>query len=436
MSSTRKVLVVGSGGREHALSLRLLASPSVAEVVVTPGNPGTAAPPADLAHKKLRNASGSPADVAAAERPDLVVIGPEVPLCEGLADQLSLAGHLVFGPTRAAAALEGSKAFMKEFATRAGVPTARYVIVRAPSELEAALATFRNPPVVKADGLCAGKGVVVADSHDEAREVALAMLGGELFGQAGRTIVLEERLLGVEASVHAICDGERYVVLPVAQDHKRIGEGDTGPNTGGMGTYAPALTASKDLLLRVEERILRPTLRGMASEGRPFRGALFAGLMVAPDGEPHLIEINVRFGDPETQVLTSVLDGDLAEALVQAASGQLTSDVVQYSGRSAVCVVLAASGYPGTPRQGDLIEGLGAAEALPSVRVFHAGTRADGGRIVTGGGRVLGVTATGASLEEAHRRAYDAVSAIRFAGAQFRRDIAARALVKSGHGAP
>jgi phosphoribosylamine--glycine ligase len=436
MNSKRKVLVVGSGGREHALALGLLASPSVGEVVVTPGNPGTAGPPPDLAHKSVRNAPGPVLEVASSERPDLVVIGPEVPLCEGLSDQLTHAGHQVFGPSRAAAELEGSKAFMKEFAHRAGIPTARHITVRSEAELESALTGFDGPPVVKADGLCAGKGVVVASSHAEARESALDMLSGKRFGAAGKTIVLEERLLGVEASVHAICDGERFIVLPVAQDHKRVGDGDQGPNTGGMGTYAPALGNSSEFIRKVEERILLPTLRAMASEGRPFRGALFAGLMVTPAGDPQLIEFNVRFGDPETQVLVSVLEGDLGEALAQAAAGNLTPGIVRHSGASAVCVVLAAAGYPGTPQQGDAIEGLTRAATLPSVRVFHAGTRAEGGRIVTSGGRVLGVTARGASLSEAHRRAYDAVSGIRFSGMQFRRDIAARALTSTAPAAP
>jgi phosphoribosylamine--glycine ligase len=325
---------------------------------------------------------------------------------------------------------------MKEFAVRAGIATARYAIVSSPAELDSALARFHSPPVVKADGLCAGKGVVVANSHEEARENALAMLSGERFGAAGKTVVLEERLVGMEASVHAICDGERYLVLPVAQDHKRIGDGDMGPNTGGMGTYAPALQASSELLRKVEQGILQPTLRVMNSEGRPFRGALFAGLMVSPDGEPQLIEFNVRFGDPETQVLISILDGDLGEALAQAASGKLTPGVLRHSGQSAVCVVLAAAGYPGTPRSGDTIEGLELAASLPHVRIFHAGTRADGGRIVTSGGRVLGVTGTGASLVDAHRRAYDAALGIHFPGAQFRRDIAARALTGSAPAAP
>ncbi|MFO7180409.1 MAG: phosphoribosylamine--glycine ligase [Pseudomonadota bacterium] len=426
--ASRKILVLGSGGREHALALRLLASPSVREVIVVPGNAGTARPPASLSEKVLRNASGSPLDVARAERPDLVVIGPEQPLCDGLADALAAEGHLVFGPSRAAARLEGSKAFMKEFATRHGIPTARHVVVSQPSELDAALATFSAPPVVKADGLCAGKGVLVAPDHESARRAALAMLSGESFGDAGRTVVLEERIEGQEASIHAICDGERYVLLPAAQDHKRIFDGDAGPNTGGMGTYAPAPLVTEALARVIEERIVRPTFRGMAAEGTPFRGTLFAGLMITSAGEPMLLEFNVRFGDPETQVLMETLDGDFAEALVGAARGALAPDAVVASNRHALCVVVAASGYPGTPRTGDVITGLEEAEAVPGVRVYHAGTRLEGGRVLTAGGRVLGVTASASALDVAHERAYAAVARLRFEGMQFRRDIGTRAL--------
>ncbi|MFZ5890320.1 MAG: phosphoribosylamine--glycine ligase [Myxococcota bacterium] len=428
MSSLAKVLVIGSGGREHALALRLLESPSVREVIVAPGNAGTTTPPPDLAHKVLRSSSAPALDLARAERPDLVVVGPEAPLCDGLVDQLAAAGFLTFGPSQRAAQLEGSKAFMKEFASRHGITTAAYAIVRSVTELPAALSRFQEPPVVKADGLCAGKGVVVASSHAEAEAAACAMLSGESFGKAGECVVLEERLLGAEASIHAICDGERLIVLPAAQDHKRIFDGDQGPNTGGMGTYAPAPLIDEALARRIESEVLLPVLRGMAAEGNPFRGALFAGLMVSPSGEPQLLEFNVRFGDPETQVLTSVLNGDFAEALAQAAAGALRPSALTLTGESAVCVVLAAAGYPGTPRAGDVIEGLDEASRQPSVRVFHAGTRALDGRVVTSGGRVLGVTARGATLREAQQRAYVAVDAIRFSGMQFRRDIGARAL--------
>ncbi len=428
MPGRRKVLVVGSGGREHALALRLLESDSVGEVLVTPGNAGTHRAPPWLAGKALRSLPGSPLEMARREAPDLTVIGPEAPLCEGLTDELAAAGHLVFGPSLLAARLEGSKAFMKELAGRHGVPTARYRVVRDPAALGAALDAFDAPPVVKADGLCAGKGVVVAESRAEAERSAARMLSGEAFGEAGRTVVLEERLSGAELSVHAIADGERFVLLPPAQDHKRLLEGDRGPNTGGMGTLSPSPLATPALVERVGREIIQPTLAGMAAEGHPFRGALFAGIMVKPDGVPSLLEFNVRFGDPETQVLTLTLEGDFCDALVAAARGELDPNSLRASGEHAVCVVLAAHGYPEAPRRGDAILGLSAAEALPGVRVFHAGTALSGGAVVTAGGRVLGVAAKAGSLGDAHARAYEAVALISFDGMQFRTDVAAGAL--------
>lgn len=428
MSSLRKVLVIGAGGREHALALRLLESESVGEVIVASGNAGTAAAPPDLRHKVLRNSPDEPLSVAVRERPDLVVVGPEAPLCLGLVDDLQAAGLLTYGPSRGAAQLEGSKAFMKDFAVRHGIATARHVVVRSESELSDALAGFEQPPVVKADGLCAGKGVVVAASHEEARRSAVAMLSGESFGDAGKTVILEERIAGAEASVHLISDGERFIVLPAVQDHKRIGDGDTGPNTGGMGTYGPTPLVDGALAKAIESQILAPSIRGMATEGRPFRGTLFAGIMIQPDGAPLLLEFNVRFGDPETQVLMNVLDGDLAEALAGAAAGTLSPASLGVAARHAVCIVLAAQGYPEAPRRGDLITGLEAAASLPGVRVYHAGTALDGERVVTAGGRVLGVTARGSSLAEAHTRAYAAVDCLSFAGMKWRRDIAAQAL--------
>lgn len=431
----RKILVVGAGGREHALSTRLIESPSVSEVLVCPAHAGV-----DLTElnqgegsrqKVLRSVAGEPLQVALSERVDLVVVGPEAPLCEGLVDRLTAAGICCFGPTKAAAQLEGSKAFMKEFCRRHGIAAARDIIVSDASELEAALEHFEaspHPPVVKADGLCAGKGVVVAETQQQAREAAQTMLRGESFGAAGSTVVLEERLLGEEVSIHAICDGESAILLPAAQDHKRIHEGDVGPNTGGMGTYAPAPVVDLGMMERIRKEIVLPVVQGMKKDGSRFVGTLFAGLMVSPTGEPVVLEFNVRFGDPETQVLMPLLDGDFAEALFQAAQGKLKPGVLSSNRRHAMCVVLASAGYPASARKGDPITGLAQAAGHPDVRVYHAGTRLEQGRVVTAGGRVLGVTASGQSLEEARDRAYLAVDCIDFDGKQLRRDIGHRAL--------
>jgi len=424
----KQVLVVGSGAREHALALRLLESPLVERVVVTPGNAGTARAPLGYGSKRLENAAGDPVEIARELGVDLVVVGPEVPLCAGLCDALAAEGVLAFGPSARAARLEGSKAFMKEFAARHRIPTASYTIVTDPALVESAVREFPAPPVVKADGLAAGKGVIVADSHEQAVRVARQMLSGELFGDAGKTVVLEERLPGAEASVNLICDGERFVVLPPAQDHKRIFDGDRGPNTGGMGTYAPAPLMTPEVSERVLREILEPAVLGMKEDGTPYRGTLFAGLMIAPDGAPQLIEFNVRFGDPETQVLMNTIEGDLYLALEGAARGQLDPALIRSSADHAVCVVLAAAGYPGTPRKGDPIRGVDEAERVEGVRVYHAGTAEKDGVLVTAGGRVLGVTARAPSLRQAHERAYRAAGAIAFEGVQYRRDIAARAL--------
>src|SRR5512133_1749236 len=428
MAADRKILVVGSGGREHALALALLDSPSVAEVLVTPGNAGTASCRRDD-RKTLRNVSGKALDIAAKEQVDLVVVGPEAPLCEGLVDELTSAGVVAYGPSKAAARLEGSKAFMKDFVARHRLPTACHITLQNSHDIARQVRSFELPPVVKADGLCAGKGVVVALSYEEAIDAAERMLNGNAFGDAGRTVVLEERLLGAEASIHAICDGERALLLPAAQDHKRIFDHDQGPNTGGMGTYAPAPLVSSELERRIHREIIQPVLDGMRAEGAPFRGTLFAGLMISDSGEPKVLEFNVRFGDPETQVLLPLLRGDLAELLIGAAKGRLDPSCVSRNQQHAICVVLAAPGYPGTVRTGDVIHGLDAAGAVEGVRVIHAGTRRLEDSIVTAGGRVLGVTAQGATLRQAADRAYQAADRIRFEGKQMRRDIGFRALV-------
>ncbi len=427
MAIGRKILVVGSGGREHAIALALLDSPSVAEVLVGPGNAGTARAPT-VGGKSLRNVEGEPIEIACRERVDLVVVGPEAPLCAGLVDDLSGVGILAYGPSRAAARLEGSKSFMKDFVARHRLPTAKHLTLTSTSGLEAQVRRFELPPVVKADGLCAGKGVVVAQTYEEAIEAATLMLGGTAFGDAGRTVVLEERLVGAEASIHAICDGERAFLLPAAQDHKRIFDNDEGPNTGGMGTYAPAPLVTKELEERIHREIIQPVLDGMRAEGAPFKGTLFAGLMIASNGEAKVLEFNVRFGDPETQVLMAVVGGDLAELLVSAAQGRLDSSCVRRLDQHAICVVIAAHGYPGKVRSGDLIAGLDAAEGVEGTRVIHAGTKLAGGKLLTSGGRVLGVTARGDSLRQAADRAYAAVARVEFDGMQYRRDIGHRAL--------
>jgi phosphoribosylamine---glycine ligase len=425
--SVEKVLVLGSGAREHALGARLAASAGVREVVIAPGNGGTGRA---LGNRPL----ASPADpdavvrLARHERPGLVVVGPEAPLVAGVADALREAGFLVFGPGREAAQLEGSKSFFKHFAKRHGVPTAAGGTAETAAEAHALVDASRRPPVVKADGLCAGKGVVVAETHDEAHEAVEAMMIRGAFGPAGGRVVVEERLEGQEASVHLLLDGERALMLPAVQDHKRLGEGDAGPNTGGMGAYGPAPVVDEAVRARLLAEVVRPTLAGLRAEGLDYRGALFLGLMITPEGAPVVLEYNVRFGDPETAVLAELVPGDFAALLAGAARGSLPLEGALAAHGHAAAVVLASAGYPGAPRAGDAIEGLERAEALEGVSLLHAGTRDEGGRLVTAGGRVLVVCGRGATLAEALGRAYGAAAHVRFEGRQMRRDIGARAL--------
>lgn len=424
-------MVVGAGAREHALALALGRSPSVHDVLLAPRAPT----PGVHEEGPLRCVPLPSSDAAALvelarrEQVDLVVVGPEGPLTVGLVDALAEAGIDAFGPTRQAAALEGSKAFLKRFAHEHGIPTAPFRVVDDLAEAERYIAARGRPVVVKADGLCGGKGVVVAASPDEAIAAAREMLVEGRFGEAGRTVVIEDRLEGVELSVHAITDGDRMLVLPVARDHKRVADGDRGPNTGGMGAYAP-VAVDEALMARVASLVLEPTLAGMRARGAPFRGVLYAGLMVSPDGVPYLLEHNVRFGDPETQVLLSLVDGDLARLLRSAACGSLDAGAVQIAqGRHALTVVLAARGYPGAPPRGAegaaAITGLADAAALEGVRVYQAATSTHDGKLLAGGGRVLSITAVGPTLDEARARAYEATALIHFDGMQHRRDIGA-----------
>jgi phosphoribosylamine---glycine ligase len=420
-----KVLVVGSGGREHALCWALAASPLVREVHCAPGNGGIAkdARCVPIASDDLDGI----VEFAREEKVDLVVVGPERPLVLGLVDRLGAAGIRAFGPSAAAARLEGSKAFAKAFCDRHGIPTASWRAF-GPGEAAAARAHLRErgaPVVVKADGLAAGKGVVVADTIDEATAALDAVLGGA-FGAAGERVVIEERLVGREVSLFALCDGRTVLPLGTAEDHKRAFDGDRGPNTGGMGAFSPSVRLTPELERRAMEEIVRPTVAGMAAEGAPFKGILYAGLMLTEDG-PKLLEYNVRFGDPECQVILPRLMTDLGQLLVGAADGMLGHMDLPWYDLHALSVVLATRGYPGDYRTGSEIRGLEAAAAMEGVTLFHAATATGGGRVIAGGGRVLNVTATGRTLAEARARAYAAVDRIDWPEGFCRRDIGAGA---------
>ena len=425
-----RVLVVGSGGREHALAWKIARSPRVSRVLAAPGSDGMAREAAcfpDVA------AEDAPAIVALARREgaELVVVGPEAPLAAGVADRLREAGLAVFGPSAGAAQLEASKAFAKAFMVRHGIPTAAHASFADAAAAAAHVRALGGPCVVKADGLAAGKGVAVCDGPEQALAALAEIMTARRFGAAGERVVIEERLDGEEASYYAITDGERVVSLAAAQDHKRALDGDRGENTGGMGAYAPAPVVGPPVEKRVLEEIVRPALRGLAAEGLPYRGVLFVGLMIDAAGAPKVIEFNVRFGDPETQALMLQMDGDLVPLLAGAARGRLDAGADAAQGAAAVCVVLASGGYPRAFETGRAITGIGDAERDPDVVVFHAGTKRDAaGRLVTAGGRVLGVTARGESLSAARARAYAACERIAFDGMHLRRDIGARALAR------
>ena len=425
-----KVLVVGSGGREHALCWALAASPLTDALYCAPGNAGIAED-ATCVDLKPTDIAGI-VDFATANAIDLVVVGPEDPLVAGLVDALREAGVKAFGPTAEAAKLEGSKGDMKDLCAEAGIPTAAYRRFDA-GEADAAKAYARElgaPVVVKADGLAGGKGVVVCASLAEAERAIDAALADAAFGAAGRAIVVEEHLDGEEASVLALVDGRNVLMLPAVQDHKRAHDGETGPNTGGMGAYSPAPVLTQAHEQRVRERILQPAVDAMHARGTPFRGVLYAGLMLTADG-PKLLEFNVRFGDPECQVLMMRLMSDLLPALVASCDGVLDSFDLRWRTETAMCVVMAARGYPGAYAKGEVIGGLDRAEDSGDVKVFHAGTARDtDGNVVSAGGRVLGVTALGNAVDEAHSRAYAAISRIAWPGGFYRRDIGWRALTR------
>ena len=427
-----KVLVVGGGGREHALCWALSRSPRVTEVLCAPGNGGIARIATCRPDLLVSDLDGL-VQLAKSEAVDLTVIGPEAPLVAGIVDRFEEAGLAVFGPSGKAAQLEGSKDFAKQVMLRNNVPTAAY---RRFDEAEDAEAYLKQldlfPVVVKADGLAAGKGVVICTSRQQALAAVAEMMKDRRFGEAGRRIVIEEFLRGEEASVHAITDGTTLLVMPSSQDHKRIGEGDTGPNTGGMGAYSPAPVVEGDMMDRIIRTVLVPMVHGMKNQGAPFKGVLYAGMMITKGG-PRVLEFNVRFGDPETQVLLPRIRSDLAEILLAAARGKLDEVAdLEIDDRSCVGVVVASQGYPGAYQGGKTIDGLDAADAIDDVVVFHAGTRQTEGRMVTAGGRVLCVSALGDGFPAAREKAYEGVAAITFDGAYHRGDIGHRALSRLG----
>lgn len=423
---TYKVLIVGGGGREHALAWKCAQSPRVSEIWVAPGNAGTALEP------KVHNVAVAAEDVQALvafakqQLIDLTIIGPEAPLVLGVVDAFEQAGLRCFGPRQAAAQLEGSKAYTKAFLARHDIPTAAYACFTAENFDEAWVRAQRTPLVVKASGLAAGKGVIIVESVEQAIATAHDMFAGR-FGEAGKEIVIEEFLPGEEASFIVMASGLQVVPFATSQDHKRRDDGDRGPNTGGMGAYSPAPVITPAMHARVMREVIEPTLRGLAAEGTPYLGFLYAGLMIAPDGTPNVLEFNCRFGDPETQPIMARLQSDLTELCEAALDQRLQGMTLQWDPRAALGVVLAAGGYPDSVRKGDVITGLEAAAALPG-KVFHAGTRLQDGEVLTDGGRVLCAVGLGDRVGDAQRAAYDLVKEIDWTGLQFRTDIGHRAI--------
>jgi len=422
-----KVLILGSGGREHALAWAVKRSKQVTEVVCAPGNGGISeiarCVPVDMKSVEAM------VQLAEAEQPGLTIVGPEVPLSLGIVDALQAKGLRVFGPTRAAAMLETSKSFAKRFLQRHQIPTARYVVCKSQAEVEKAIEFFHAPIVVKADGLHAGKGVIICESRQTALEAAKGIFTGALLGEAEPQVILEEFLKGDEISFLCLSDGKHVAALVPAQDHKCIGEGDTGPNTGGMGVYSTDQMLDPAMTEWILRHIAQPTVYGMASEDTPFIGVLYCGLMMTARG-PQVLEFNARFGDPETQAILLRLESDLVEALVACTNGSLAETKLRWSPGAAACVIASSSGYPGSYKTGIPITGLADAAKVPGVQVFHSGTSRAEGQVLTAGGRVLGVTAAAPSLEEALARAYEAMALIHFDGMYYRRDIGHRALKK------
>src|SRR5437016_5107042 len=422
-----KILVLGGGGREHALVWKLRQSPRVSHLYCAPGNGGIG-DEAECLAVDLKSLESLTA-LAARVKPDLTVVGPELPLTLGVVDEFTRRGWPVFGPTKTAAQLESSKSFAKEFLQRHHIPTAHYAICDSVDEVRAALPHFHPPVVVKADGVAAGKGVVLVQSKQEAVGVAADMLSGKMVGEAGSRVVLEECLKGDELSFLVLSDGERVAPLVAAQDHKRVDDGDTGPNTGGMGAYSTAAIIDDKMRDWLVNHIARPVVVGMKDEGSEFKGVLYCGLMMTARG-PMVLEFNCRFGDPETQPILMRLDSDLLEAIEASIEGRVSDGDFRWSSEASVCVVMSSGGYPGTYDTGKKIVGMEEAAKLEGIKIFHAGTTERDGAFYTTGGRVLGVTARAADLPAAVKRAYQAVSSLGFEGAHYRKDIAARALMK------